>query len=72
MRLSLVPRTRGGVLRMIVLASLLSLLFVVIWLLTVKMPGAPFAGPLPPPSPGLTRPSADVFLSHIMKHRLTQ
>ncbi len=51
MRLSLVPRTRGGVVRMIVLASLLPLLFLVIWLLTVKMPGAPFAGPLPPLTP---------------------
>jgi len=51
MRLPLVPRTRGGVVRMIVLASLLPLLFIAIWLLTVNMPGAPFAGPLPPLSP---------------------
>jgi hypothetical protein len=51
MRLSLVPRTRGGVVRMIVLASFLPLLFIAIWLFTVKMPGAPFAGPLPPLTP---------------------
>ena len=48
MRLSLLPRTRWGVIRMLVLASLLPLLFLSIWLFTVRMPGAPFAGPLPP------------------------
>jgi endonuclease YncB( thermonuclease family) len=37
--------------RMIVLASLLPLLFIVIWLVTVRMPGAPFAGALPPLTP---------------------
>lgn len=36
---------------MIVLASILPLLFLLIWLLTVKMPGPVFRGPLPPLTP---------------------
>jgi len=36
---------------MIVIASLLPLLFLVIWLFTVKMPGPVFTGPLPPLTP---------------------
>ncbi|MGH7538103.1 MAG: M20/M25/M40 family metallo-hydrolase [Gemmatimonadales bacterium] len=48
MRWRLVPRTRWGWIRMVALLSLLPLLFVAIWLFTVKMPGRPFAGPLEP------------------------
>jgi hypothetical protein len=33
---------------MIAIAAFLPLLFLVIWLFTVKMPGPAFAGPLPP------------------------
>ena len=51
MRLGLVPRTRWGRIRMIAIASILPLLFVVIWLFTVKMPGPSFSGPLPPLTP---------------------
>ena len=36
---------------MIAIAAFLPLLFLVIWLFTVKMPGPPFAGPLPPLTP---------------------
>ena len=36
---------------MIALAGILPLLFLVIWLFTVKMPGPAFSGPLPPLSP---------------------
>jgi hypothetical protein len=51
MRLAIVPRTRWGLFRMIALLGLLPLIFLFIWLFTVKMPGAPFAGPLPPLTP---------------------
>lgn len=51
MRLSLVPRTRWGKIRMIALASILPLLFLVIWVFTVKMPGPAFSGSLPPLTP---------------------
>ena len=51
MRLALVPRTRWGRLRMIVLAALLPLVFLIIWLFTVRMPGPAFRGPLPPLTP---------------------
>ncbi|HXM37824.1 MAG TPA: M20/M25/M40 family metallo-hydrolase [Gemmatimonadales bacterium] len=47
----LVPHTRWGKVRMIALAGILPLLFLVIWLFTVKMPGAAFSGPLPPLTP---------------------
>jgi len=36
---------------MIAIAAFLALLFLVIWLFTVKMPGPAFAGPLPPLTP---------------------
>jgi len=51
MRLAIVPRTRWGKIRMILLASFLPLLFLVIWLMTVRMPGPAFTGPLPPLTP---------------------
>jgi hypothetical protein len=48
MRLGLIPRTRWGLIRMIALASILPLLFLIIWFFTIKMPGPAFSGPLPP------------------------
>jgi hypothetical protein len=36
---------------MIALASILPLLFLIIWIFTVRMPGPPFSGPLPPLTP---------------------
>ena len=51
MRLGLIPHTRWGRIRMIVIASILPLLFLAIWLFTVKMPGPSFSGPLPPLTP---------------------
>src|SRR5437867_5634276 len=51
MRLAIVPRTRHGWIRMIAIASILPLLFLAIWLFTVKMPGPAFGGPLPPLTP---------------------
>jgi Zn-dependent M28 family amino/carboxypeptidase len=50
-RLRIIPRTRLGVLRMLILLSFLPALFLVIWLFTIRMPGQSHAGPLPPPSP---------------------
>lgn len=47
----LVPRTRWGLIRMIALAGILPLLFLIIWLFTVRMPGPAFTGPLPPLTP---------------------
>ena len=51
MRLAITPRTRWGKIRMILLASILPLLFLAIWFLTVRMPGPAFTGPLPPLTP---------------------
>ena len=51
MRVAIVPRTRWGRIRMIAIASFLPLLFLVVWLFTVKMPGPAFVGPLPPLTP---------------------
>lgn len=48
MRIGLIPRTRWGRIRMIALIGVLPLLFLIIWLFTVRMPGPAFAGPLPP------------------------
>src|SRR2546426_59170 len=42
---------RWGRIRMIAIVSILPLLFLVIWLFTVKMPGPAFSGPLPPLTP---------------------
>src|SRR5687768_2591032 len=47
MRLAIVPRSRWGKIRMIALVALLPLVFLIVWLLTVKMPGPVFRGPLP-------------------------
>src|SRR6267378_6980928 len=51
MRLGLIPRTRWGRIRMLVIASVLPVLFLVIWLFTVRMPGPAFVGRLPPLTP---------------------
>ena len=51
MRIGLIPRSRWGLIRMIALAGILPLLFVIIWLFTVRMPGPAFSGPLPPLTP---------------------
>jgi hypothetical protein len=51
MRLAIAPRTRWGKVRMLLLASFLPLLFLAVWLLTVRMPGPAFAGPLAPLTP---------------------
>jgi hypothetical protein len=48
MRVAIVPRTRWGRIRMIAIASILPLLFLIIWFFTIKMPGPAFSGPLPP------------------------
>jgi hypothetical protein len=63
MRLALVPRTRWGRIRMIAIASILPLLFIAIWFLTVKMPGPAFTGPLPP----LT-PNQDQLRAELQRH----
>jgi hypothetical protein len=51
MRLRLFPRTGWGWIRMLALLGVLPLLFLVIWLFTVRMPGRPFTGPLAPLTP---------------------
>lgn len=51
MRLTLFPHTRWGKMRLIALASILPLVFLAIWLFTVKMPGLVFSGPLAPLTP---------------------
>lgn len=54
MGLAIAPRTRWGKIRMIALLSFLPLLFLLIWLVTIKMPGPAFAGALPPLTAGQT------------------
>lgn len=51
MHVAIVPRTRWGRIRMIAIVSFLPLLFLIIWLFTVRMPGPAFSGPLPPLTP---------------------
>src|SRR5262245_33307372 len=51
MRWALIPRTRWGRIRMLLIASILPIFFLVIWLFTIKMPGPSFSGPLPPLTP---------------------
>jgi peptidase M28-like protein len=51
MHVAIVPRTRSGRIRMIAIIAFLPLLFLVIWLYTVRMPGPAFTGPLPPLTP---------------------
>src|SRR6266571_6909048 len=51
MRVAIVPHTRWGRIRMIAIAGMLPLLFLIIWLFTVRMPGPAFAGPLLPLTP---------------------
>ena len=51
MRPPLYTRTRWGRLRMLVLLSVPPVLFVVVWFLTIRMPGRAFSGPLPPLTP---------------------
>src|SRR5258705_3423392 len=55
MRMATVPRTRWGRVRMLAIAAFLPLLFLFIWLFTVKMPGPTFTGALPPPTPDQAR-----------------
>ena len=43
-----VPHTRWGKMRMLAIASILPIVFLIIWLFTVRMPGPAFSGPLPP------------------------
>jgi hypothetical protein len=69
MRVAIVPRTRWGRIRMTLIASILPLLFLIIWIFTVRMPGPTFRGPLPPLTAGQQRLRADLerhvrFLSH--------
>ncbi len=60
MRVAIVPGTRWGRIRMIVLASILPLLCLIIWAFTLRMPGPAFTGPLPPLTPGQQRLRADL------------
>ena len=60
MRLAIFPRTRWGRIRMIALVSILPLLFLIIWIFTVRMPGPSFSGPLPPLSAEQERISANL------------
>ncbi|PYP40295.1 MAG: aminopeptidase [Gemmatimonadetes bacterium] len=46
---------RRGLTRMIALAGILPLLFLIIWLFTVRMPGPAFSGPLPALTPNQDR-----------------
>src|SRR6266508_6442591 len=46
---------RRGLIRMIARAGILPLLFLIIWLFTVRMPGPAFSGPLPPLTPNQDR-----------------
>jgi len=55
MRMATVPRTRWGRVRMLAIAAFLPLLFLCIWLFTVKMPGPAFTGALPPLTPDQAR-----------------
>ena len=57
------PRTRWGKIRMLLLASFLPLLFLVIWFMTVRMPGPAFTGPLP----ALT-PEQEVLRTRLERH----
>ncbi len=63
MQVAIVPRTRWGRIRMIAIAAILPLLFLAIWLFTVKMPGPAFSGPLPP----LT-PNQEVIRAGLQRH----
>ena len=60
MRVAIVPRTRWGRIRMTLIASMLPLLFLIIWFFTVRMPGPAFRGPLPPLTAGQQRLRADL------------
>lgn len=51
MRFPLYPRTGWGRLRMLILLGLVIALFLVVWFVTIRMPGRAFAGPLPPLTP---------------------
>ena len=63
MRLAIMPRTRWGKIRMLLLASFLPVLFLVIWFMTVRMPGPAFTGPLP----ALT-PEQEVLRTRLERH----
>jgi len=55
MRMAIVPGTRWGRIRMLAIAGILPLLFLFIWVFTVKMPGPAFHGTLPPLTPDQQR-----------------
>jgi hypothetical protein len=63
MRLAIVPHTRWGKIRMIILASILPLLFLAIWLFTVRMPGPAFTGPL-----AALTPEQDLLRGRLERH----
>lgn len=44
----LFPRTRWGIIRMLLLLGFLPAVFLIIWVFTVRMPGQSFSGPFPP------------------------
>jgi len=56
MRLTIAPRTRWGRIRVLLIASILPVFFLLIWLFTIKMPGPSFSGPLPPLTPNQAQP----------------
>ncbi|HKA59425.1 MAG TPA: M20/M25/M40 family metallo-hydrolase [Gemmatimonadales bacterium] len=55
MRMAIVPTTSWGRARMLAIIAILPLLFLFIWVFTVKMPGPSFEGPLPPLTPDQQR-----------------
>src|SRR3989442_5206396 len=48
---------------MLILLSILPALFLAVWFFTIRMPGATFAGPLPP-----TRPDQEVLRERLQRH----
>ena len=64
MRVRWLPRTRWGIVRMLLLLGFLPTVFLIIWAFTVRMPGRSFTGPLPPPSP-LQRELAAELRGHV-------
>jgi hypothetical protein len=55
MRMAIVPHTRWGRVRMVAIVAILPLLFLFVWVFTVKMPGPAFNGTLPPLTPDQQR-----------------
>ena len=65
MRLPLYPHTRWGIVRMLILLSILPALFLTVWFFTIRMPGDTFAGPLPP-----LRPDQEALRVRLQRHVL--